>query len=164
MNSIDFRVGLLRCFNELNNYIEQADTSVFNKALGTHNFNAGVKEDTYSQVADILKIIHRKNLLLAVKNAIVKALNGLRADKRNLLLCRYVKKLDTATLLRLFNVTKGAYYARLNKALDDFEEQLNEQGYDKAWFCANYASKLWFRRLIGFGSATVFAEQAGGQR
>lgn len=152
MSSKDYRIGLLKSFDYLSGYVEQADFNIYNRALGTHNFGNGIKENTTIQVDAIIKLINQKNQLLVVLNGLTKAINRLDNDSKKLLWYRYVKKKDVKQVTTKLGLTKGIYYSKLQKALNQFETYLKEEGIDKEWFFENYATKHWFRRLINFAS------------
>ena len=152
MNSKDYRIGLLKSFDYLSGYVEQADFNIYNKALGTHNFGNGLKENTTIQVDAIIKLINQKNQLLVVLNGLTKAINRLDSINKKLLWYRYVKKKEVSQVIKKFDLTKGIYYSKIQKALAQFEGYLKEEGIDKEWFFENYTTKPWFRRLINFAS------------
>jgi len=152
MNSKDYRIGLLKSFDYLSGYVEQADFNIYNKALGTHNFGNGVKENTTIQVDAIIKLINQKNQLVVVLNGLTKAINRLDCSNKKLLWYRYVKKYDVKRVIAKLELTKGIYYSKLQKALMQFEVFLKEEGIDKEWFFESYVTKNWFRRLINFAS------------
>jgi len=153
MNGKDYRIGLLKCYDYLSGYIEQADFSIYNKALGTHNFGCGVKEDTSIQVESIIKLINQKNQLVNIHNFLTRALNAMEEESRKLIVMRYVKKKDVNKVMDKLGMSKGSYYRRMEKALNQFGEYLRiEEGVDKNWFFENYFSKRWFRKLVDFSS------------
>lgn len=150
MNSKDYKIGLLKSYDYLSGYIEQADFCIYNKALGTHNFGCAVKEDTKIQVESIIRLIRQKNQLLNIYNVLTKALNGVEEHERKIIVWRYVKGVSVKQLMQKLELNKGAYYDRINKALNNFEKILQKEGFDRGWFLENYSTKRWFRRLIDF--------------
>ncbi len=149
MNCSDYKIGLLKSYGYLSGYIEQADFCIYNKALGTHNFGHA-QTDAYVQASEIVRLINQKNQLVSVFNTLTSALNGLSEDERKILVLRYVKGKIANDVMNKLGLTKGKYYARINKALRAFEKRLKTDGVNEEWFSESYTKKPWFKRLIDF--------------
>ena len=107
-----------------------------------HNFvsqfmNTSLKEFVKSKVTKeqqesaerIINLIQRKKLLINLKVLIEKTLAKMNSEVARILVLKFFDKLKPEICMQVLNVTRRTYFRRVNSAIDEFGEMLENFGY-----------------------------------
>lgn len=106
---------------------------IINSTATNSVYYGGSWDDKYSvyNVANkMLKLKNKKIDYINLKVIVEKILSNLSKRSSKLLILRYVKELHINTICELLNISERSFYRYINKAVNEFSEEMDKLGYN----------------------------------
>ncbi len=98
------------------------DKLVYLKSVNSSNFHNYNKIDTLSQVEAIASLTQRKVNLINLKVLTDETLLEMDANKRKMIVIRYIDNVECKKAIELSGYTRRSYFRALRKAMEEFEK------------------------------------------
>ncbi len=127
-------------------YLEKMVNTIDKIVLDTgkySNQNIQRNQTTYYQTRKMIELIDRKRKMINLKIAVEEALGSLNKTDRRILGLAFIDGVKSELIAQFLGVSIRTFFRKKMKALENFNEQMIECGFDLQFFETEYSTEKW---------------------
>ena len=121
------------------------DECVNKKSTAAFNVNSKniYKNDCFYVANYMIDLIDRKKNLINLRVICNDAVNGIDKLSAKILVLKFIDRMPSVEIAKLLNLSERTYFRKLNAAYVNFENFLQNSGFDAEYFEDNYKNEGW---------------------